>query len=144
MSQAVLNTNGKQHYLNDFVKLKKKLPGYKRPWISRIRQEAIHSFEELGFPSVRNEQWKYTNVAPLTKIPFELTNEKDLESLSAKDIAPFVFGTQATHQLVFVNGQYSQALSRLEALTDDITLGHLSSFLEDDSRLIKGLLSRRR
>lgn len=30
-----------------------------------IREDAFYFFEENGFPSVRNENWKYTNVAPI-------------------------------------------------------------------------------
>ena len=31
----------------------------------------IASFEKLGFPTARNEDWKYTNVGPLAAAVFE-------------------------------------------------------------------------
>ena len=34
-------------------------------WLERLRENAMERFEELGFPSVKDEEWKYTNVAPI-------------------------------------------------------------------------------
>jgi Fe-S cluster assembly protein SufD len=35
--------------------------------LSTVRSEAFHFFEENGFPSIRNEDWKYTNIAPIAR-----------------------------------------------------------------------------
>ena len=40
-------------------------------WIGRLRDEALISFEEQGFPTRRLEDWKGTNLAPLEAISFE-------------------------------------------------------------------------
>src|SRR5438477_6111596 len=41
------------------------------PWMRKVRREAIERFAALGFPTTRDEEWKFTNVAPLTKISFQ-------------------------------------------------------------------------
>ena len=41
-------------------------------WLVELRADAIARFSELGFPSTRLEEWRYTNVAPLAKLAFEL------------------------------------------------------------------------
>ena len=47
-------------------------PEYQAPvWLGRLRETAYDRFKELGFPSVKEEEWKYTNVAPLTKLSFQ-------------------------------------------------------------------------
>jgi Fe-S cluster assembly ATP-binding protein len=40
-------------------------------WLHRVRKDAIRRFAELGFPTTRLEEWKYTNVAPIARIPFK-------------------------------------------------------------------------
>ena len=36
-------------------------------WLKSLRREAFREFETLGFPTTRNEDWKYTNVAPIAR-----------------------------------------------------------------------------
>src|SRR5690349_18387603 len=42
-----------------------------RPWLEQLRQEGIDRFDEVGFPSTKQEEWRFTNVAPIAKIPFK-------------------------------------------------------------------------
>lgn len=46
---------------------KRFLKGEKNDRLRRLREDAFARFVELGFPSVRNEDWKYTTVAPIAK-----------------------------------------------------------------------------
>ena len=39
-------------------------------WIKRLRENAMDRFKQVGFPSVKEEEWKYTNVAPIARIDF--------------------------------------------------------------------------
>ncbi len=39
-------------------------------WLELVRSSAMDRFEQLGFPSVRDEEWKYTNLAALAKENF--------------------------------------------------------------------------
>ena len=39
-------------------------------WLELVRSCAMDRFEQLGFPSVRDEEWKYTNLASLAKESF--------------------------------------------------------------------------
>ena len=45
-------------------------PASNPAWLERLRESAMDRFEELGFPSVKDEEWKYTNVAPIAKLDF--------------------------------------------------------------------------
>ncbi len=42
------------------------------PWLKEIRERAIARFAEVGFPTTRLEQWRFTNVQPISETPFEL------------------------------------------------------------------------
>jgi Fe-S cluster assembly protein SufD len=76
------------------------------PWVRTIRREAIERFAELGFPTTKNEDWKFTSVAPLAKIAFRRPSN---DNSSVVELPP---GLPAdAHRLVFVNGRYSRLLS---------------------------------
>ena len=40
------------------------------------RKESMDSFKQNGFPTIRNEEWKYTNLQPLLKKEFDLQASK--------------------------------------------------------------------
>ncbi|HEV2454789.1 MAG TPA: Fe-S cluster assembly protein SufD, partial [Verrucomicrobiae bacterium] len=40
-------------------------------WLSGLRNSGIATFAELGFPTLRDEDWRFTNVAPIADLPFE-------------------------------------------------------------------------
>jgi len=42
------------------------------PWLKEMRERAIARFAEVGFPTTRLEQWRFTNVQPIRETPFEL------------------------------------------------------------------------
>src|SRR5579871_6291680 len=39
-------------------------------WVFPIRKAAMTRFAEVGFPTVHDEDWRFTNVAPIAKLPF--------------------------------------------------------------------------
>jgi len=56
-------------YLEKFEQFEK---GAKDPaWVRVARKAGISHFVELGFPTLRDEDWRFTNVAPIAKLPFE-------------------------------------------------------------------------
>jgi Fe-S cluster assembly protein SufD len=57
------------HYLSDFERLEKERAA---PTVQRLRKAAVARFAELGFPGPRDEEWRFTPVAPLAKTPFRL------------------------------------------------------------------------
>src|SRR5438309_9323174 len=57
------------HYLSDFERLEKDGAA---PAVQRLRNAAVARFAELGFPGPRDEEWRFTPVAPLAKTPFRL------------------------------------------------------------------------
>lgn len=54
-----------------FQSLDQKTAGRTPNWLSRLRESAMDRFEQLGFPSVKEEEWKYTNVAPISRVDFQ-------------------------------------------------------------------------
>ena len=52
------------------------------PWLEQLRHAAFVRFEELGFPTPRNEDWRYTGVQPITGTNWtRVRREPELKSL---------------------------------------------------------------
>jgi Fe-S cluster assembly protein SufD len=97
-------------------------------WVGRLREGAFGRFEELGFPTTDEEDWKYTNVAPIARKAFRLAARGKVELESAA-VGPFVSAEARRSHLVFVNGVYSPGLSSLEAIPEQVTVEELGSAL---------------
>jgi Fe-S cluster assembly protein SufD len=55
-------------YLAGFDSFEK---GLARDRLARLRRAAIGRFAKLGFPTLKDEEWRFTNLTPLTRVPFE-------------------------------------------------------------------------
>jgi Fe-S cluster assembly protein SufD len=99
--------------------------GHGRPeWLLPIRREAMDRFQTLGFPDRKNEDWKFTNVASITRTPFgRLPAPASLPTFA--DLAPTLIDEEWP-RLVFVNGRFAEALSSLDALPAGVTVQTLA------------------
>src|SRR5438874_11951592 len=80
-------------------------------WLIPLRKAGIARFAELGFPTTRNEDWRFTNVAPIAKLPFEPVFDADAEDVSAAALSELTFAKVAGPRPVFVNGRFASGLS---------------------------------
>src|SRR6266581_7434214 len=64
-------TQETETYLSHFARLEKELAGRGPSSLLPLRRLAMARFTELGFPTTKHEEWKYTSVAPITRTPFE-------------------------------------------------------------------------
>ncbi len=87
--------------------------------IAALRAHAQSEFAKVGYPTTKNEEWKFTNVAPIAEAPF--TAAKAVEP-ARKTIEPFLFDGAVRNQLVIVNGRVSAALSSISALPKGVTI----------------------
>lgn len=76
--------------------------------LAGVRKQAFSAFEQKGFPTVKNEDWKYTNIQPLVNKAYVLP--EDLDVLDVDDTTATIPGLDA-HRIVLVNGTFSEKLS---------------------------------
>jgi Fe-S cluster assembly protein SufD len=100
-------------------------------WVSRLRENAMARFEELGFPTTKEEEWKYTNVAPLIKQGFTPIIS-DSAPIDLTELSSFVAPECQDSQLVFVNGKLRADLSSLSSLPADVVAIDLATALVDN------------
>lgn len=104
-------------------------------WLKRLREDAFESFERAGFPTIDEEEWKYTNVAPIVKSKFEPAAKAETGSeLTLEQIAPFIYEESKSTRLTFVNGRFDEKLSSLEGLPANIMAADLAKALTDNEQ----------
>jgi len=111
----------KNKYQSAFRALQQQNPTAK--WVELLRESAMDRFELLGIPSVKEEDWKYTNLASLAKANFQPTSaERPIDNELANSLAGFSYPeTRGTH-LVLVNGVLHRELSSTSGLTNIVAL----------------------
>lgn len=81
----------------------------------------------VGFPTTKQEDWRFTPVAPIAQRDWELAGSSARRStVTRADLEPFLFGSD-WHALVFVDGVFSPGLSKRSALPSGVTVEPLSS-----------------
>ena len=111
-------------------------------WLFPLRKAGIARFAELGFPTVKQEAWRFTNVAPMAKLPFKPVFEPAAHSLTPEALSQFPFAKLPGTRLVFVDGFYSAALSAVPAQEGGVRIGSLAAALAGDFALIEKHLGR--
>ena len=115
-------------------------------WLKLLRANAMERFEELGFPSVKDEEWKYTNVAAIAKADFKIARPPATASDGAdtKDLAKIGSPETEASQLVFVNGKFRTDLSRVSGLPQEVVAVDLSQAIVDErySEIVRANLAR--
>ncbi|PWU10783.1 MAG: Fe-S cluster assembly protein SufD [Verrucomicrobia bacterium] len=81
-------------------------------WVFPLRKAGISRFAELGFPTLQNEDWRFTNVAPIARLPFKPAFEESRNGLTAEKVSAFTLAGLDATRLVFVNGHYAPDLSQ--------------------------------
>lgn len=134
-------TDAKDFYRTHFARFEKELTNIGQSWTHRIRKAAISRFAELGFPTTRDEEWKYTNVTPIVKIAFEPAGYEP-NGLTSEMLQRVSFAELAESQVVFINGRYSPELSSIRRLPDGMKIGSLAAALNGDSVWVERHLAR--
>ncbi len=133
---TVVTDTAAQRYLDTHRRFVGNGAGGAPAWLTDLRAGAIARFGELGFPTTKQEDWRFTNVAPLTAQPFELPPPEPLR-LAPERLAGPLLGDVAPHRLVFVNGRFAADLSRVSGLPSGVRVESLSATLRTEPDLVR-------
>lgn len=106
-------------------------------WLLPVRKAGLASFAEQGFPTLRDEDWRFTNVAPIAKLNFRLAGPAAVNGAESGALAASAFAGLPGHRLVFVNGFFAASLSSVRPVTGDVRIENLSAALAADAALIE-------
>ena len=107
--------------------------------VRRLRHSGREIFDELGFPSTRQEEWRKTNVGVIERTDFKRTT--DPSDLSPEKVKPFLLPDCL--ELVFINGRFSRQLSSTsDTLPEGAFAGSLSTALAQRPELVESHLGK--
>jgi len=107
-------------------------------WLARMRREAAATFAAAGLPHTRLEEWRYTNVTPLARVPFELaTGRPDVSREALEQVS---FPVYACSVFVFVDGVLRPELSAPRALSAGVRVLGLAELLASEPERVAGEL----
>ncbi|HLQ58046.1 MAG TPA: Fe-S cluster assembly protein SufD [Gemmatimonadales bacterium] len=97
-------------------------------WLKDLRESGIARFGDLGFPTMKQEAWRFTSVAPIANASFELAHPP-ARIPQLEDIRSFLL-FEAGYRLVFIDGFFQPSLST--PFFDDIqSLAHVLTHRQD-------------
>jgi Fe-S cluster assembly protein SufD len=109
-------------------------------WLALLRQRGLERFQEAGFPTSRDEDWRFVNLAPLTTAKFRLAG--DGPAVRPEALAAYRYPDTEAVLLVFVNGRFVPGLSDLDRVPPGVTVGSLAALAERHSSLLTHHLGR--
>jgi Fe-S cluster assembly protein SufD len=110
-------------------------------WLEPRRRAAAARFAAVGYPTARDEEWRFTPVSAIAQRTWRSAPAEPAR-LEAEQLAPFGFGHPEWSRLVFVDGVYSEALSRVAALPAEVRVGSLAEVLRGGDHLLRDHLAR--
>jgi Fe-S cluster assembly protein SufD len=90
-------------------------------WLAKLREHSFELFARTGLPTVREEDWKYTNVAQIEKAAFTPVIELNgAARIDEQDLVAATYEEARHSRFVFVNGVFRQDLSKSGGKTDEL------------------------
>jgi Fe-S cluster assembly protein SufD len=132
----------RDRYVSEFEALERQGTVATPGWLLPLRRAAIARFAARGFPTTRDEDWRYTNLAPLGAAPFRPSSTVAPVGLRPEALDRFAFPGVGYPRLTFVDGRYSAKLSSAASLSGGGRAGSLAEAVVADADLVERHLAR--
>jgi Fe-S cluster assembly protein SufD len=131
--------SGTERFVEDYRRLVAPRASVVPAWLGPLRDAAISRFAATGFPTPREEDWKYTNVARLVSLGFRPALDG---RGGAGAVAASLLGAAAASRLAFVNGRFVADASTGADLPPGVRLQSLAAAFEAGSTVVERHLTR--
>ena len=108
-------------------------------WLREARAGAMAWFAGQGFPTTRQEDWRFTPVTPIASTAFVPAEPLQVQP---ELLAPYALTDACAAELVFVNGRFVPGLSRMDGLPAGLQAGSLAALLDAEPARLEGLLAQ--
>jgi Fe-S cluster assembly protein SufD len=110
-------------------------------WLDALRDRALARFRELGLPTTRHEDWRFTSLKPLQALSFSRPPD-EAPDVAADQVARFDFAGLDAPRAVFIDGRFSSAHSDLANLPDGVRVLTLAEALAASEENVGAHLAR--
>jgi Fe-S cluster assembly protein SufD len=135
------DTQALESFLRSFEGLDRQWSQGGHGWFHPVRRAAVARLADLGLPTPHDEDWRFTNLAPLVNTHFQTAGDATAQVDGAL-LAPFAFAACQCPRLVFVNGRFALRLSTLTSLPAGVRAGSLGQLLTGDRGSLEPHLAR--
>ena len=122
--------DGTERYVADFRAFARNGAAGAPQWLKEIREAAIARFAELGFPSMKQEEWRFTSTAPIAETAFVLGHRRAAGAVTGAQIGTLRGIGTPSARLVFIDGAFVPGLSSVGALPAGVRAGSLAAALK--------------
>lgn len=140
MTQAEKIERAAQRYVEAHQRFSSNGASNAPAWLQQRRHAALARFADRGFPTTRQEAWRFTDIKPIAQSDFALAEE--VPSMSRDALEPYLVGGAGRLTAVFVNGRYAPELSSTGTLPEGLQLGGLQAGLETHGEVIEHHLAQ--
>ncbi len=133
----ITETQAPERYLETFDQFNRR-SATQLGWLKALRQEGFARFAETGFPTTHDEDWRFTNVAPIAQTPFLPAGAANVTAEQVDSFGTAKFATQ----LVFVNGHFSRELSRFGNIPRGVKVNGLAEELTSNAKAVEADLGQ--
>lgn len=109
-------------------------------WLAELRVAGNARADTLSIPTTQDEEWRFTDLAPLLKVSFQPTSATTRLKLS--DIERFIVPEAAASRLVFIDGTYAPQLSSCDDLSSGLVTSSLAEAIPAHGALIRAHLGQ--
>jgi len=127
-------------YAAEYQTIASGLPGQELPWLAALRSEALEKFSEQGFPSLRQEEWRYTNVSAIEKKLFSPAATVAGRSIDKAWLK--LYQIQDAWSVVLVDGHFSAELSDLDELPENVLIMGMTEALIKQSETLEKYINK--
>jgi len=113
-------------------------PAAPQSWLAELRGTAVERAHRLSAPTLRDEDWRFTDLSPLYQLAFRSAAEP--APLAPEALRPWL-APEAGARLVFVDGRYIGALSQSSA-DANITVKPLAAAMQSHGEVLRRELAR--
>jgi Fe-S cluster assembly protein SufD len=127
--------------LTEYDRVVRERGGAAPAWLRELRGRALTRFAETGFPTTRDEEWRFTSVAPIAETAFQVAGEPADRAAVKRLLQGVVFDGVAA-RVVVVNGRFSAELSTVRPESGVAAGGLAAVFASDRSARLEPLITK--
>jgi Fe-S cluster assembly protein SufD len=103
-------------------------------WLQELRDRAASRFATLGFPTVREEEWRFTNVTPIASTEFLAAPEG--VTVAEADLTRYHYA-ESGYRIAIINGRFSPESSRLKGLPTGVRVMSLAAAVNERTDVVQ-------
>ncbi len=124
----------KDKLIADFYSNEARINGKSKTAFHQVRKAALQNFEKLGFPTIKNEEWKYSNVKNLIQQQFDFGAKTDF---GQNEINQLEIPDLKGNILYFINGVYNAELSNIVSTEGKFLITNFAEAINRNQALIE-------